>query len=355
MIFEVLSAGLLTTVQDLGRWGYQGKGMPVAGAMDPQALKIGNILVGNDPDEAAFEITLMGPTLAVVEGEGLIAVTGAEINFTINDIKAPLWQSVKVQAGDTIALSAPKGHGCRAYLCVSGSLDVPIVMGSKSTYLRAGVGGFNGRALKAGDRISTGPLKPLTWLSVGLACPERLRPKRELELPLRVVLGPQDDAFTEKGLKTFLESEYTITNEADRMGYRLEGPVIEHKAGADIISDAIPLGAVQIPGHGKPICMLADRQTTGGYTKIAVLSTPDIAVLAQRIPGQTVRFKAISLEESIAATKAEREQIEELLRLRASYRSRRVVPVGSPKPGGSERWALRVDGKTYDVIVEELD
>jgi len=138
VIFEVLSAGLLTTVQDLGRWGYQGKGMPVAGAMDPQALKIGNILVGNDPGEAAFEITLMGPTLAVLEGEGLIAVTGAEINFTINDIEAPLWQSVKVQAGDTIALSAPKGHGCRTYLCVSGSLDVPIVMGSKSTYLRAG-------------------------------------------------------------------------------------------------------------------------------------------------------------------------------------------------------------------------
>ncbi len=174
-------------------------------------------------------------------------------------------------------------------------------------------------------------------------------------MPLRVVLGPQDDAFTEKGIKTFLESEYKITNEADRMGYRLEGETIEHKSGADIISDAIPLGAVQVPGHGRPICMLADRQTTGGYTKIAVLCTPDIATLAQRIPGQSVSFKAISLEESIAATRAEREQIKELLKLRASYRSRRVFPKKEPKDKGIYHWMLKIDGKTYDVTVEELE
>ena len=355
MIFEVSTPGLLTTVQDLGRWGYQGKGMPVAGAMDPQALKIGNILVGNDPQEAALEITVMGPTLTVAEGEGLIALTGAEIEFTINEIETPLWQSIKVKAGDVISVTSPKGKGCRAYLCISGGIDVPLIMGSKSTYLRAKVGGLEGRALKAGDLISAGPLKPLTWLAADFICPEHLRPERGPDLPLRVVLGPQDDAFTEKGIKTFLESEYKITNEADRMGYRLEGPVIEHKSGADIISDAIPLGAVQVPGHGRPICMLADRQTTGGYTKIAVLCTPDIATLAQRIPGQSVSFKAISLEESIAAARAAREEIKELLKLRASYRSRRVFPKKEPKNKEIYHWMLKVDGKTYDVTVEELE
>ena len=354
MIFEVSSPGLLTTVQDLGRWGYQGKGMPVAGAMDSQALKIGNILVGNEPKDAAFEITAMGPTLSVIEGEGLIAVTGAEINFTINKVEAPLWQSIRVQVGDTITLSTLKGHGCRAYLCVSGSIDVPVIMGSKSTYLRAKIGGLEGRALKAGDRIATGPLKPLTWLSADFTCPDHLRPKRELGSSLRVVLGPQVEAFTENGLKTFLESEYTITNEADRMGYRLEGPVIEHKTGADIISDAIPLGTIQVPGHGKPICMLADRQTTGGYTKIAVLCTPDIATLAHRMPGQAVHFKAISLAESIAAARKEREQIEELLELRASYRSRRS-PSQTKKLNKTFHWMLKVRDKSYDVVVEDLN
>lgn len=355
MILEVQTPGLLTTVQDLGRWGYQGKGMPVAGAMDPQALQIGNILVGNDPQEAALEITAMGPKLIVAEGEGLIALVGAELGFNINGVGAPMWQSIKVKAGDEISVASPKGRGCRAYLCLSGGIDVPVVMGSKSTYLRAKVGGLEGRPLKAQDKLSTGPLKPLTWQTADFQCPEHLRPDRSEDSPLRVVLGPQDDAFTEKGIRSFLESEYTITNEADRMGYRLEGPVIEHKSGADIISDAIPLGAIQVPGHGKPICMLADRQTTGGYTKIAVLCTPDIANLAQRMPGERVRFKSITLKESIAVVKVEREQIEELLRLRASYRTRKVFPGEGTVRKEVYRMRLKIQEVTYDVTVEEVD
>lgn len=354
MILEVDSPGLLTTVQDLGRWGYQGRGMPVAGAMDPQALKIGNILVGNPPEEAALEITLMGPTLRVRQGEGLVAVTGAEVDLAFNGTQVPLWQALKVREGDTIALTTSKGRGCRSYLCLSGGVDVPKIMGSKSTYLRAQVGGLKGRPLKGGDRITTGPLYPLTWRTVDFSCPDSLRPRRDFDLPLRVILGPQEEAFTKQGLETFLGSTYTITNEADRMGYRLDGPTIEHQSGADIISDAIPLGAIQVPGHGKPICMLADRQTTGGYTKIAVIATPDIGVLAQRLPGQTVVFQTVSLDEAFSLLKADRQRIEELLRLRASYRTRRIFSKGAIKEGANVHWKLHVGDKSYDVKIEEL-
>ncbi len=345
----VENGGLLSTVQDLGRWGYQGKGMPVAGAMDRQSLRMGNILAGNDEGAAALEITVLGPK-AIVEGQGLVAVTGADLGFSVNGATAPTWEALPVSSGDVLTFSGPKGKGCRAYLCLSGGIDVPPVMGSRSTYLRAGLGGFEGRALKKGDSLQTGEAL-LVEAGSGFSCPETLRPSRNGEAPLGVLLGPQEKAFSAAGIETFLGSAYVISNEADRMGYRLEGPEIEHASEADIISDAIPLGSIQVPGGGRPICMLADGQTTGGYTKIAVLVSTDIGALAQRLPGQTVRFVSLSFDEAIALVREERKKVDALLDLRSAYRSR----PRKASTGGRATWRLTVEGRTYDVTWENLD
>jgi len=354
MRLEVISGGLLTTVQDLGRWGFQGIGMPVAGAMDSFALQVGNIIVGNDPNAAALEITVMGPTLQVSEGEGVICLAGASLDMRINKEKAPTWTAIRVKAGDKISIGGPTGPGCRAYLCVSGGIDVPVVMGSRSTYLRAHIGGLEGRAIQKQDTLLTGPLPTLWQLCEGFSCPSWIIPPYGQNMPINVILGPQDDYFTSEGIETFLSSEYTITNEADRMGYRLDGPEIEHKSGADIISDAIPLGAIQVPGSKKPVAMLADRQTTGGYTKIAVITTPHIALLAQRLPGEKVSFKKVSFEEAAAALKEGKDKLRALEIERANYRSTRKVYRAAAPKSGPTHWSININGKNYQVTCEEI-
>jgi biotin-dependent carboxylase-like uncharacterized protein len=225
-------------------------------------------------------------------------------------------------------------------------------MGSRSTYLRARIGGFEGRNLKAGDLLCCGEAPPLLERTHGFTCPEHLCPHRDIEALLRAIPGPQDDAFSEEGLRLFFESAYTISEQSDRMGYRLEGPSIPHREGADIVSDAVPLGAVQVPGHGKPIVMLADRQTTGGYTKIAVVATADLAVLAQRMPGQVVRFVQSTPEEGARALQERANRLAELLLLRSAYRSRpKATPVQALPSSGV--WRMTVEGKSYDVSWQE--
>lgn len=358
LVFECKLPGMLTTVQDGGRWGYQGEGMPVAGAMDLQAFRMGNILAGNDENTAALEVTIMGPSLSILEGETIIAVTGADLGFQVNGSEAPMWTAVPVGAGDTISFSGPK-KGCRAYICFSGGVDVPVVMESRSTYTRGVVGGFQGRALKKGDVLRCGEPFGLWRKCEGLACPEELRPSYGQKDPLRVVApGPQEEYFTEKGIETFYAGEYKVSPSADRMGYRMEGPVIEHRDAADIISDAIPLGAVQVPGHGQPIVMLADRQTTGGYTKIGVVCAPDLAALAQRMPGMEVRFVKITLDEALNLVREEAQKRDEMRRLRAKWRSAGEDPAGLlPKeeafPSRGEA-LLRVDGREHRISWEEI-
>ena len=349
--------GMLTTVQDGGRWGYQGKGMPVAGAMDLQSFRLGNILVGNDENDAALEVTVLGPTLYVSDGEGMAAVTGADLGFRVNGQLAPMWTALAVKAGDTLSFSGPKS-GCRAYLCFSGGIEVPVVMESRSTYTRAKVGGLEGRALKKDDRVLCGEPRPLWKKCEGLVCPAELRAVYPPDAPLRVVPGPQEDLFTGKGIETFYGSDYSVSNSADRMGYRMDGPEIEHTGAADIISDAIPLGAVQVPGHGQPIVMLADRQTTGGYTKIGVVCSVDIAALSQRLPGHGIRFVKITLDEALSLVKEEHRKRDELRRLRAVWRSTPRFP-GPVSDGGPELPAageaiLKVDGEEHRVSWEEL-
>ena len=293
---EILEPGLLTTVQDKGRYGYQKFGVPVSGAMDAFALRAANTLVGNHDGAAGLEMTVGGSKVRFL-AETLIAVTGADLSPALDGHSLPLWQSVEVSKGSVLSFGRAR-DGMRSYLAVAGGIDVPVVMGSRSTYLRGGIGGLDGRALKADDVLRTLPGEPDADRQER-RLPEHLLPHsygRHHEV--RVVLGPQDKAFTADGIATFLSSEYSISMDSDRMGYRLEGPLIEHVSGPDIVSDGTPLGAIQVPGDGTPIILLADRGTTGGYTKLATVVSSDISKLAQAMPDDTLTFKAVTVEEA---------------------------------------------------------
>ena len=300
MALEVLDGGLLATVQDLGRLGYERYGVPVAGAMDSFALRVANHLVGNPPHAAALEITLAGLRLRTTE-KCLVAVTGADLGLRVNGWDLPPWMAVFVREGWTIAFAGRK-TGCRAVLAVAGGVDVEPVMGSRSTYLTGGFGGLEGRALQRGDLIPVGQVHYPLPERAGRTFPRHLIADYSDAPEVRVVLGPQDDYFTEAGIAAFLSGEYTVSSASDRMGCRLQGPPITHKDATGIISDPIPLGAVQVPPDGQPIVMLADRQTTGGYPKIATVASADIPLLAQCVPGQSsVRFRVVSVEEAQAS------------------------------------------------------
>ena len=294
MGIKFANGGFITTIQDMGRTGYQEFGVPAAGVMDTMAFRKANILVGNDENEAALEITLMGPMFTFTS-DNIIAVTGGNLGAKLNGKDIPMYQAVLAKKGDTMSFMGIKS-GSRAYVAFAGGLDVPVVMGSKSTHLKSNLGGFEGRKLGPGDEIEfTAPKTALPNMS------KRTVPADDYSkasCTLRVILGPQDDCFTEAGIKTFLSSTYTLTNEADRMGLRFEGEKIEHKNGGDIITDGISFGAVQVPSHGQPIVMMADHQTTGGYTKIAGIISADLPKAAQLKPGCKVNFQQVSVEEA---------------------------------------------------------
>ena len=298
----ILNPGLLTTVQDGGRIGYQAFGVSVSGVMDPRAMNIANILVGNDDNEAVLECTMMGPQIRF-DVSNVIAVTGGDLGASIDGQPIPTYRAVKVQAGQTLRFTGLRG-GCRAFIAFAGGLDIPLVMGSRSTYMKAKIGGLEGRKLQKDDVIGfRDPKETIHNFDIRGFTPEFVPRK---EYTLRVILGPQDDMFTEEGIRTFLSETYTVTPEFDRMGCRFDGPEIAHKNGGDIISDGIAFGAVQVPSAGKPIVMLADRQTTGGYTKIANVMTADFRILAQLKAGDKVRFEKISVAAAQEALLAER-------------------------------------------------
>lgn len=298
----MVDPGLLTTVQDLGRFGHQRVGVPPSGPMDRAAFLVANRLVGNPDAAAALECTIKGPRLEVRQA-AVIAVTGAPMGFTVNGQEAPSWTAVGVRPGDVLWFQMASA-GCRAYLAVAGGIDVPLALGSRSTYLRGRLGGLGGRALQKGDLLPVGSPAPGSGRE-GRTVREALRPAYPAERECRVILGPQDDRFTAEGIRAFLEGPYDVTPQADRMGYRLKGPVITHARGHDIVSDGIPLGGIQVPGEGQPIVLLVDRQTTGGYTKIATVIGVDIGAIGQTRPGQRIRFRRVTLEEAHAALVAE--------------------------------------------------
>ena len=294
-LFRVIKPGLFTTVQDLGRHGFQKFGVPISGAMDKYAFACANLLVGNQINDACLEITLLGPELDVLN-KAQIAVAGADFSLSLNGNFVPMWQTINVEKGDAFAfLGSPRG-GCRAYLAVRGGIDVPLVLGSRSTYVRGGFGGYEGRRLKPGDLIQA--FTPEQFLEDKRIMPSELTPRYEKEFSVNVVLGPQEDIFTPKSVEVFLSNVYTVTPESDRMGYRLDGVSIERKSMAELVTDALMQGSVQVPGNGKPIVLMTDAQTSGGYPKIATVTTPGVSRLAQARPNDKVHFNRISLAEA---------------------------------------------------------
>ncbi len=331
---EVLDGGLFTTVQDLGRYGYQRYGVPVAGALDQFALRVANVLVSNPEEEAGLEITLVGPSLRFL-AETVVAITGADLDPRLDDEPVPMWQAFAVPQGGMLTFGGVR-DGMRAYLAVAGGIDVPQVLGSRSTYTRSRLGGIEGRALQSGDRLASFGEESVPQLE-GRKLPQEQVPAYGHSHILRVMLGPQDDAFTPEGLQTFLSSNYTITPQSDRVGYRHQGREIQHKDGADIVSDGIPFGAVQVAGDGMPIVLLTDRGTTGGYTKIATIISADLADVAQAIPGDEISFRSVTVEEAHQALTQQEDMI-------------RKLKGTSPIVFARRRFRAKVNGETYDVV-----
>jgi antagonist of KipI len=288
-MIRVLEPGALTTVQDLGRPGHLRYGIPPSGPIDHAAFVVANRLAGNADGAAGLECTVLGPRF-VAEVPCAIAVTGAAMPLTVNGAEAPGWTTLILESGDVVKLGAARA-GVRAYVAFSGGVDVPAVLDSRSTYVRGRLGGLDGRALRKDDRLA---LFAAPRPSVRRAR-ERARSAFDDEPEIRVVLGPQADRFTDDGLRTFLGSAYEMLPQSDRMGARLRGERIAHTAGHDILSDGIALGSIQVPGDGQPIALLVDRQSTGGYTKVATVCSFDIGRLGQVKPGRRLRFRAVEL------------------------------------------------------------
>lgn len=296
---RVNKAGLLTTVQDLGRYGYGRFGLPVAGAVDECALRWANVVAGNPAGAAALEMTLLGPTLTLEGDQAVVAaLAGADFGATLNGVALPTWRSFTLHPGDTLALGACR-VGARSYLAVAGGIDVPPVFGSRATDILGGIGGVEGRPLTVGDLLPLAP--PALGATTAVAVPQDLIPEYSPTIAVRVVLGPQDERFTEDAIAAFLASCFTVTRESDRMGMRLEGPALTFRdgaPGADILSEGVVTGAIQVPAHGKPIVLLAAHQTTGGYAKIATVIGADLWRLGQARPGDTVGFSAVTIPEA---------------------------------------------------------
>lgn len=309
--FTVLQGGALTTVQDLGRPGYLRYGIPPSGPLDRTSFVLANRLVGNPDSAAALESTVMGPWLQMT-GESVIAVTGAEVPVTVNNQPVPRWTPVPVRPGDVVKLGAAR-RGMRAYVAFRGGIDVPPVLGSRATYLRGTLGGFQGRQLREGDRLSLLPAAAAAGPSRSRGVRPEMIPAWGDEAEARVVLGPQADRFTREGIEAFLGEPYEMTPDSDRMGARLRGPAVTHTRGHDIVSDGVPLGGIQVVGDGQPIVLLVDRQSTGGYTKVATVCSFDIGRVGQLQPGQRIRFKAVTVEEAHALLRRERLRLEAAL------------------------------------------
>jgi antagonist of KipI len=296
---RVVRAGMLTTIQDRGRWGLQARGVPVAGPMDPCSHRLANALVGNEPAAATLEVTLVGPELEF-DAERVVAVSGAEFELTVDGRAAPPNAAFLVPAGGQLRFGR-RLRGSRAYLAVEGGIAIRPTLGSRATHVVSALGGIDGRPLRAGDVL------PLTDSTRAAAGPPASEPRPSVvPIPdraarLRVVAGPQHDLFSSDALDVLQSAPYAISSTSDRMGFRLEGPKLTHARGADIISDATPLGVLQVPASGQPILLMADRQTSGGYPKLATVISADMSVAGQLGPGDAITFEVCSLREAMAA------------------------------------------------------
>ncbi|MCM3789156.1 biotin-dependent carboxyltransferase family protein [Domibacillus indicus] len=308
MSVQIIRPGLLATIQDLGRYGFQQYGVVVGGAMDSLSLRLANVLVGNEEGEAAIEVTMMGTSLQFNE-DTLISITGGNLNPVIDGNPVPLWRPVFVQKNTVLSFTGCK-VGCRAYVAAAGGFSIPNVMNSKSTYIRGEIGGFKGRALQEGDLIPLGEensfsrkikkvlqskLKQRSFASVDWYVPFERYVNKSV---VRVLKGTEFEKFSESSQKQFFEQEFQITPQSDRMGYRLSGASLGLKQPFELLSEAVANGTIQVPSDGNPIVLLADRQTTGGYPRIGQIAAADLPIIAQMKPGDRVRFQEISLYEA---------------------------------------------------------
>ena len=286
---------MLTTVQDLGRWGHQSDGVPVAGPMDAFSHRLANRLVANDDGAAALEVTLLGPEIQAI-GDVTCAVCGAQFELAVDDQQVPCGRPFQLKNGARLRFGR-RIAGARATLAVRGGIDVAPVMGSRATSIISGIGPFGGRALTAGDRL---PVGRMPFRARQLTAPFSL-PLPHGGARLRAIPGPHDGRFTTEAVNAFFTAAFTVTPKSNRMGYRLDGPALAHAEFGDILSDATPLGSVQVPKSGQPILLMADRQTTGGYPKIATVITADIPLAGQLAPGDWIRFAPCTRTEAIDA------------------------------------------------------
>jgi antagonist of KipI len=299
MSLLVIRPGMLTTVQDLGRWGYQHSGVPVAGPMDSYSHRLANQILGNEPAAAALEVTLIGPELEASEPTTCV-VQGARFDITVDGRSVDVRQPFVIPAGQRLRFGARRS-GSRATVAVLGGFDLPTEFGSRATSLVSGIGPFNGRPLQAGDVLPVGSSTRSPHVSTN---------GRPLTMPdggaiLRVMRGPHASRFTPAAIEQLFTSRFRITPQSNRMGYRLEGPPLVHSETADILSDATPIGSLQVPSSGQPILLMADRQTTGGYPKIGTVITADLSAAGQLVPGDWIEFSECTRAEAIAALRAQ--------------------------------------------------
>lgn len=301
MAIKVNIPGVLTTIQDNGRVGFQKSGMTGSGVMDACAYRKGNYLVGNKENVAVLELTLYGGEYEFTE-DAIIALTGADMTPSVQNVQVPMNKAIQVKVGDVLKLGAAQ-KGCRTYLAVSGGIDVPLIMNSRSTNLQCKVGGFCGRPVRSGDELPIGSVKAKFETIAGRKVLESQYPE---EVLVHVIPGPQEEYFTKNGISRFYSESYEVTDACDRMGYRLNGARVESVGGTDIVSDGIVYGSIQIPASGKPIILMADHQTTGGYAKIGTICQADLWKVAQCRPGNHIKFKKISVKDAQKLGRSER-------------------------------------------------
>lgn len=321
MGLKIKQPGVHATIQDVGRTGAQKYGVVVGGVMDELSLRIGNILVQNNQNEAAIEVMFFGTSITFTENH-VIAITGGDLQPMMNGVLVPMWRPIYIKKSSTITFKGT-AKGCFAYISIAGGFEVPYKMNSKSTFTKAGIGGYKGRALDKNDVLEIGSPNKISKAIMKTLNKSPAHPKwyvnyatfygQSDEQIIRVLKGSEYNLFSKESQKNFATEEYTLTTQADRMGYKFDGQTLKQSNPTDLLSEGVTYGTVQVPANGKPIILMADRQTTGGYPKIAQVITADLPKLAQVQPHSKVKFKIVSMLEAEKALFTQEDKIKEII------------------------------------------